>query len=277
MKSLNCLARTGFIGAILSMATSAVIATAAPPVITNYTNQFGTTRDYLDIVEASMEGNPFGAPTILGDTLLFTPENFFSEADFALGGSDITDSQLRFTIDAHPGQIIDTIYFAESGVYTLLGGGVPGGFAYASVGTPIFYHVRQIDGVDVNGPKGSVNMSFAPSGGVFFLNVEGPGVNVAWEGDLLLDIAAIIGADPNFEGSATLVEITLDNSLGTFNSPYQDGEGGQEDAYYASIRKNRLRITVPESRSAIWIAVMLLGAACVLPWRRFSTVGKSAA
>lgn len=240
-------------------------ALAVPPVITPYPDAFGSTRNYLNIVEASTEGNPFGAPVLLGDTLLFQPENFLSESNLLLSGSDITDSQLRFSIDALPGQFIDTIYFVESGVYTLGNGGATGGIALAAVATPIFYHVREIDGVAIDGPRGMVLLPIAPFDGMYSIDQIGPVENAPWQGELLLDIASIIAADPNFSGRATLVEITLDNTLGSVNFPGEVGddvqiaENGGSPNYYALIRKNRLQITVPESSTAIWISVASSG------------------
>jgi hypothetical protein len=227
-----------------ALVTVACLATAplgarAAVITTTYGNRMGSTVEYQNVREASSAGPLFGAPTLVtDDTLVFSPTNFISQPDLP-SLSEIIDSQARFTVVAKPGEFIPQLLFEESGIVTLSGD--LNATAMASVGAAIFYHIREIDGVAVDGPSAKLNMPIGPSGGLFSIASNGLLNNVAWSGSNLIDFDQIILADPNFAGRATKIEITFDNTLATMNF----GES------LARIKKNEVRISVPEAGSSL--------------------------
>ncbi len=211
----------------------------AAVITTIYGNYFGSTVEYQNVREASSAGALFGAPSIVDDdTLLFSPTNFISQPDLP-SLSEILDSQARFTVCAKPGEFIPQLLFEEDGVVTL--DGDIDATAMASVGAAIFYHIREIDGVAVDGPSAKLNMTINPSGGMFSIASNGLLNNVAWAGSTLINFDQVILDHPNFAGRATKIEITFDNTLATMNF----GES------LARIQKNGIRISVPEAASSL--------------------------
>ncbi len=211
----------------------------AAVITTPYGDYFGSTVEYRNVREASSAGAIFGSPTLVeDDTLLFSPTNFISQPDFP-SLSEIIDSQARFTVCAKPGQFIPQLLFEENGVVSLFGD--LSATAMASVGTAIFYHIREIDGVAVDGPSAKLNMTINPSGGIFSLASNGPIQNLPWSGSTLINFDQIILDHPIFAGRATKIEVTFDNVLATMNF----GESS------ARIQKNGVRISVPEATSSL--------------------------
>jgi hypothetical protein len=236
---------------LLTVACSAVAPLGAwgAVITTPYGNLAGNTVLYQNVREASSAGALFGSPTLVeDDTLVFTPTNFVSQPDLP-AFSEIIDSQARFTVVAKPGEFVPRLLFEENGIVSLSGS--PNNYAMASVGTAIFFHIREINGVMVDGPSGKLNMPITPFGGVFDLLAQGPLNRLAWSGSQLIDFDQVILDDPFFSGRATKVEITFDNTLATAN--FGDT--------VARIQKNEVRISVPEASSTLllWAAVALGG------------------
>jgi hypothetical protein len=225
---------------ILSASSQAAVIT------TTYGNFSGSTVIYQNVLEASSVGAPFQMPMIVeDDTLVFKPTNFHSTLTSSSPNSEIVDSQARFTVVAKTGEFIPFLNFSENGIVSLSGS--ESAFVMASVGTAIFYHIRAINGVLIDGPSGRLNMPFTPNNGIFDNSTSGLLTNTPWSGSLTVNFDSIIAATPGLNGRATKVEITFDNTLATCNF------GGT----LASIRKNEVRISVPEASSAI---LMLVGA-----------------
>jgi hypothetical protein len=228
---------------------------SAAVITTNYGDFVASTVTYQAVTEASGSGNPFGTPTYVGDdTIQFLPTNFIANPDLpAL--SEIVDSQIRFTIVAKSNQHIPVLNLSETGAVTLLGDVSSGGYATAGVGMAIFYHIRAIDGVAINGPSGSLNMIFTPSGGIYNL-ANGALDNQQWSGQLTIDFDAIL-ASKSLAGHATTVEVTFDNTLSAANY----------NGAFALIEKQFVEISVPESSTAL----LVLSGTSVLAsigWRR---------
>jgi hypothetical protein len=114
---------------------SLLVALLAPHAATGTTvhgNFLGINYDYLGVQETSTFGDPeplFGAPIIVGDSLVFSPTTFSASAAGA-GGFDQTGAQLQATIDSTGTGPIDQIFIDEFGEVDLsgIGTGATGAF-----------------------------------------------------------------------------------------------------------------------------------------------------
>jgi hypothetical protein len=242
------------IGILLSQFTS-----LATPI--NYGNFPGTTVEYLDVTEESgTDLTPlYGAPSVSGDSLIFTPVLFTSSSAGA-AGADITDGTLGLTIQANPGESVPVVEVTEAGDYTLTG---IQNDALAGAQATYFLDIEEVDGVSINIIQVGAVMTFAPSGGTYYLSVDGAGVAVPWSGSVSIDIEqALIDANIPFTVGATRVTIVADNTLTTLS---QDGTS-------ASISKSNVTITVPEPDSLVLI---LLGAGLCSIFQRSRRIRQS--
>ncbi len=82
----------------------------------------GSTVSYLGVTEAATTDDPdllYGAPTITGDTLVFSPTgDFASEAPDNGDAGDSTDGKLSFTLSASSG-LLDSLIITEFGEYSV--------------------------------------------------------------------------------------------------------------------------------------------------------------
>jgi hypothetical protein len=129
------------------LATLAVtfLAVAHVQAATNYGTFVGSTVTFQDVTEWSPSGDPlplYGAPTIIGNTMDFTP-SFFSSA--SNGASDTTDGTLSFLLKANPGNAISSVLFSERGDFTFAG--VGGANTFVSVTATFFIDIYKVDGV----------------------------------------------------------------------------------------------------------------------------------
>ena len=235
-----------------SCALVAWMTVAAGAVTENYGTFNGADVTFQDVTEMS-PNDPlplFGEPLAAGNSLVFRPNEFYSASVDPAGGFDVTDSQLRTTITANPGMAIDAIMIEEAGDYTIIG--PPGSSASAQVAGAVHIRVLEIDGLSVSGPADSTNIPFTPSGGVFDLS-GGIGAAVIFEGDLLIDVTALV-ADSGAAGRATMLELTLDNVLGTMNQP-----GTAVLIKKKDIGVGARMVNNPEPSSILLIAVGLVG------------------
>lgn len=96
----------------------------------------GTTRSFLGVQETTQSpGDPeplFGAPTVIGDQLLFFPSQF--TATSAGGGADQAASLMEMTIRSDDGSAIDRILIQEFGDVDLAGVGSAATSASVSLG-----------------------------------------------------------------------------------------------------------------------------------------------
>jgi hypothetical protein len=192
----------------------------------NYGTHMGTHVTYVDVTEDSGADEPlplFGAPTVTGNSIDFNPVGF--DAASTDGGSDITDSNLVFMVEAKSGSRLSSLVFSEAGDTTMAGSVTPGSMTTA---TAVFatgvLDIHEVDFVGINHISVPFSLTFTPSGGTYFLGTDGGGgpvFHTQWSGSVNLDIDAILVAngfilppgpiDP--EGGATKISIDLDNTL----------------------------------------------------------------
>ncbi len=238
----------------LALATTSL----APASTIPYGDFSGTTVKFLNVSESSNDPLPlFGAPTVSGDSLLFTPLTFLSES--IKGDVGITDSHLALTIAADPGNVLDQISLKEFGDFTLIG--APGDLATASVASPTMVTV-----VTPSGPQqlfanmiferdtipGGTPPNFIPSTGTFTLAADATN-GTMWRGHLNLSLAGL---------KATQAIVSLDDILSTLATGISD----------AKIEKKGFDVTVtttpiPEPTTLALLGMGLLGLAFI-GWRK---------
>lgn len=203
----------------------------------------GTTVDYINVKED--DKGFFGSPIISGDTLAFNPVGF--EAESNDGGITAADGTLAFTIDAKPGNVIDAFEVSESGFYTLLsfqlGAGTDLTRVVAIVGITI--NVLEVDNTPLGGGEQfSQNVTFAD----YNLLDDGTAILQPWSGDYTFDVSAAL-AGANIDGAATLVNVTIDNTLYAIS----------EDGTYSYIDKkafNAFAVTVVPEPGTLALAML---------------------
>jgi hypothetical protein len=221
-----------------------------------YPDQMGNTVWFRDIAEDSgTDATPlYGSPTVAGNSLDFNPVNFNS---FSAGaaGSDITDGTLVMKIEAKPGNGITELLYSEAGDFTLLGFGTDS--TLASVSSSFFVNILQVDGVGITPVNLDLVMNIFPQNGVYELASLGGGPiqKGNWTGSLLIDIGqALTDAGHSFNLGATLISVSLDNTLSTLS---EDGTS----AFIAKKDFGGTSITVvPEPASAALAALSVAGA-----------------
>jgi hypothetical protein len=211
-------------GAIALACFSLLLVVAAPVSLAApipYSDQLGVTVDYVDISEVSLTDPGtalYGAPSIVGDELSFSPGGF--GATSSNGGIDFVDGQLNFTICSQDDQtIIDNIMLSEAGDFTLLGAGTAA--TYVSVSAPAIITITEVDGGAV--PGGSIqlltNMTFTPVGnlpppGASYNLTTHPGIGLGWSAKLMVDIQQLlIDEQVDFDFGATKVKVAVDNTM----------------------------------------------------------------
>jgi hypothetical protein len=216
--------------ALVCLAMSS-LAIAAP---INYGNFSGTTVDYIDVEENSgtdpglfppnLPGlGLFGAPTIAGDSLDFSPNNFFAESQFAVPPLDTTDGHLTFGVNAKAGHAITDINFQEGGGLSVVGAGTD--TTQVDVSAIGFINVLEIDGAPPIGlPVIPINLTFnfgAGGNGTWRRASEGFANGFLWTGAQAIDVKGWLNANgfPTIYG-ATKITVSLDNSL------YAESEAG---------------------------------------------------
>ncbi len=181
---------------------------------TNYGDFAATTVSYNQVTESSgTDANAlYYAPTIAGDTLNFDP--IFTAFASGAGGTDTTDGQLGFDINADPGNFINKLMFSERGDFSLSGFSND---AYADVSASFFVEILEVDGVALAQPiNASTSMTFDPNAnGSFLLSVGGvPLYDGIWSGDMAIDIEALLVLNGiPFINGATKLHMELDNTL----------------------------------------------------------------
>lgn len=236
----------------LSIALGIVVVVSLPALtsaaIYSYGNLNADNFLYKSITEdTNLKPGPlYGAPSVAGDALVFSPPSFGAQA-MGAGGFDFTDGTLTTTIQVIGNSRIDSISFQERGDYTLGGSGTAA--TNASVNATLFVRITQIDLVSVNPITASLNFTFSPSGGTYDL-VNDPGIGVLWNGSVLIDVSQMI-IDAGLTGKATMVDISVDNTLMTFS----------EAGTVAFIKKKQIEgftiatYDIPEPASFAWLAL----------------------
>lgn len=240
------------------LATIGVVG-VAQAASTNYGTFVGTNVTFWDVSEAS-NADPlplFGAPTVVGDSISFNPINFDASASSATGVVDITDSQLQFVLSTNDLTMgLTDFTIEEFGDYSIVG--PAGDYAYASIGTPVYYTVLEVDGVAVNGPRGSTSMVFA--GGDLFQVPAAGGVNSGiFTGEASLDFLDILDGTEYEGGLVTSVLITLDNTLTAFSSPVSSAFIKKKESDGVIITVGAVDSDIPEPATAALLALGVLG------------------
>lgn len=116
----------------------------------------------------------FGTPTLVGDTLSFTPVEFQAES-LNGAGIDLTNNTINVQVTAHSGYTFSSIDMIERGDYMLLGGGSSADVA------------GQIRVFDVANPLSDVTTAISPDSP---LNQSGGGNTVNWSASNSTDISS---------------------------------------------------------------------------------------
>ncbi|HEX5068387.1 MAG TPA: PEP-CTERM sorting domain-containing protein [Myxococcota bacterium] len=187
---------------------------------------FGGSPSYVSIAnpngwmqETNGDGSPtalFDAPTVSGNSLLFSPSNYVAQASGA-GGNDSALGLFQTVITATPLFTIDQLNLTEFGDATLLGAASSGTGVFASLAG--FVRVLEVNGLPITpltigfNAGGLQNGSFTPGTlGTTGLDRNTNGGTTLWSGQLSVDIAAAL-ALAGISGNATKVELALDNDL----------------------------------------------------------------
>lgn len=206
----------------LCWALLVAMATVSDAATMNWGDKTSPTSDvtFLQVTEDNDEASTIFAPiatgpTVSGNTLVFHPVNFQSQAS---NGADLIDSTITTKIVAKPGEVIDSIRIDEFGDYTL--GGLAGYDALASVGAAFFWRVTEVNGAAVSLPTQVGTL--AVSGGGHYERPANNGTAVPWTGNVVLDVSAFL-LSQNITGDATGVTLRFDNTLQTAADQYSNG------------------------------------------------------
>jgi hypothetical protein len=163
---------------------------------------------FLNVMESSItDPTPlFGAPTRLGNQLLFFPNGFASYS--ANGPADATCSTLQMIIQAPQGEFLQTIVFHEIGAYILSGAGASGASADVS-GLMVVTDLTPVPPGTPSSKKSEMlnvlNNQLVPPPYIF------PGDTVgAFTGSVFIDVT---------EWQASTVMVVFNNDLATTSEP----------------------------------------------------------
>ncbi len=167
-------------------------------------NFTGATQSFIDVKETTQtSGDPeplFGAPTVIGDQLLFFPSNFTAAA--AGGSVDQTASLLETMIVANGNNTIDRIVIQEFGDFDL--GGVGTSATSASVSLGGFVTILEILGQTVTPIVIPFTATYAPTSAFALPGDVGFGI---WTATADIDLTAYSG-EP-----VTKVQLSMNNIL----------------------------------------------------------------
>jgi hypothetical protein len=186
---------------------SLLVALLAPHAATGTTvhgNFLGINYDYLGVQETSTFGDPeplFGAPIIVGDSLVFSPTTFSASAAGA-GGFDQTGAQLQATIDSTGTGPIDQIFIDEFGEVDLSGIGTGATGAFISM-SGVVTVLETGAGVPCISCQIGFTGVFSPSD---LYGLPGDLGQTLFQGSVLVDVGAVYP-------DATLAFLSFDNDM----------------------------------------------------------------
>ncbi|MBY0399772.1 PEP-CTERM sorting domain-containing protein [Myxococcota bacterium] len=233
------------------LATCSALLLSSTSFAASYTGPFnGTTVTFLNVAD---QNGLFGAPTVSGDSLDFSPSAF--EADcgpdpLCPPSPTVVDDTLTLTIQANSGSFLDDIHLSEAGDTTLVS--FLNAFGATQVTATVFVDIFEINNVSVNNINANAQMTFSRNG-QYETTDEGPGTHI-WTGSLLIDLDAIIASNGG-TGRATRVQLNLNNTLIAFAASGASARIEKKDI-------DGLAITViPEPGTAVLMGLGLLGLA----------------
>ena len=232
----------------LAVTATAALLLSSPASATTFAGPFlGDTVTYSLVQD---QDDLFGAPTLTGNTLSFTPQGFNVESQNL--GFDFEDGFLSMTIEADDGEVLDTFSFSEAGGFRL--GGAPGaGTSATSVDVTTAFVLTVLE-TDVAG--GAAGQLLTDEFTLFNADLGGGVLGSVWKGTADVDVAALASA-AGVVGNVTKIQLTLNNQL----------KATSEDGTFAFVDKkgvSAVSITVPEPASAL----VMLGAGAMLLRRR---------
>lgn len=252
------------LGIALLLCSAAALPSFAATI--NYGDFDGTSVMFLDVTEESDKPLPlYGAPTVVGNSLFFSPQQFKASSVNNVPPNDRTDGHLTFMVmSKNLGGAMTQISFDESGAFTVAGflaSNTDDTYAEAT-GTGTLT-VLEIDGSAVIPFLIPIDLTVA-------FDPNGPGAPVVtnrwrflsegaatgrWDGNQLLDIKqSLINGGRQVNVGATKIAINFDNILVAQSEPL-----GRADID----KKLFLEITtvVPEPATIAMLAFALIGLA----------------
>jgi hypothetical protein len=194
----------------------------------------------------------------------FNPVGF--GASSANGGSDITNSNLVFMVEAKANSRIQSITFAEAGDTTLAGNVSPGSTETASaVFASGVLDIHEVDFQGINHISVPFSMTFNPSGGTYFLGTDGGGgpvFSTQWSGSVTIPVEQILianGFDIDPDSGATKISIDLDNVLVAVSQPGTSALIDKKDFGAVSIRVDVAGAAIPEPATFALVGIGVLG------------------
>jgi len=252
----------GGLYAILALLALVVAPAVSSAAIFNYTDQIGAKIKFINISE-NTHSDPlplFGAPTVAGDSLDFSPINFFSSSLGANPVFDITDGLLKFTGMSLPGFAIENIKFAEGGALSTFG--VPAdNTTFVDVSAVGFLDILEVDNISVNKISIPIDLkfSFGPGGnGTWELGTDGFANAKKWTGSQFIDLSQeLTDRGIAFTKGVTLIDVVLDNSL------YAQSLYATTGAYIDKKDFFTVTTNIPEPTSCLMAFFGLVGAVVV--------------
>lgn len=266
MNQFSQLVRRGTLGRFRGFAGMAVVAvmlvcvaSVASATTIPYGTYNGDNVDFIGVQEDSLFSPPYyGAPTVSGDSLFFTPLSF--GATSAGGGISLVDGSVISGIMASS-TAIQEIHVSEFGDYSLFGQGTDA--TSAAISTIAFLTVLEVDGAGITPFTYIDKLTFTPASatnGTWDL-ANDAGLGVVWNGHLTLDLSAIL-ASHSIAGSATKVQLRLQNTMAATSQPLS--------AAFIQKKGVQVDVVVPEPSSVV-LAGCGLGVLALCGWRRRQT------
>ncbi len=200
---------------ILCMAVVVSFAMSADAIVASYPDQTGATVWVRDISEDTDVGQ-YGAPTMVGNTMLFSPLGVRAESTG--GGSVQNAAQIQFKLEAMPGNYIEALLLTELGDFSFADDSTGTDATKVDVDANYYLTITEINGdpaaLDIPIIPFPTTMSFQPKASGEILLSEAA-LGPFWQGSLSVDVNATVAAHPDYDASdkATKVSINIDNIL----------------------------------------------------------------
>jgi len=245
-----------------------ILASAAHGFTVNSTAEYsGTDVSFVSISDPSAL---YGAPTILGNDLVFSDPSFAALAGPDGVLSDVVDGRLGFTLKAHRSTAITVLTLDEFGGVSLT---APSGTANSGtlvrIQAPAFATVNKVllsDGTEYTLPVSQrfvTELEVEPSESGFNagFNASDPNVASYWQGTVSFDIATLLAGTTGPQGQtivgATHIDYDMNNTL---TAIAQDGiSTAFIDKKGIEISTQLSSLIVPEPASGLMIIIAFLG------------------